>query len=104
MQALVRGVEKTKDDPEALSKFLARINCVLENDWVNWSDLEARMKEQDELCFFTYSKHNYNDYGVLVLRKGSIVFRQTFESGFWNWEKDGKQLKAPPVVQDFDNL
>ena len=104
LQAIVRMIEKTKDDPEALVKALDRIRYVTENEWVNWDDIKNRMKEGDKLFYFTFKQNNYDDYGVLVLRDKDIVFRQTLGSGFWNWEVDGKQLESAPLTQNLDNL
>ena len=104
MQAIVRMVDKAKDDPEALAKALDRIRYMTEIEWVNWSDLKNRMKKGDKLFYFTFKQNNYDDYGVLVLRDKDIVFRHTLGSGFWNWEVDGKQLESAPLTQNLDNL
>lgn len=83
VEAILSGVERRKDNPQDLAKYLEGKKRM---DWslqFNWIDEKAadELKKGGQLYYFKYQKvdqnETYSDFGVLVLREGRIVYRET---------------------------
>ena len=81
VDSIIAGVERRKNSPEALARYLEKLKCI---DWASefdWIDERAaeELKKGGQAYFFKYRKHTgeetYTDFGVLIVRNQRIVYR-----------------------------
>jgi hypothetical protein len=97
------GIEERLDDPEELQRYLLAIREINERSRLDmdpeWTDFVGRLRPGDELYLFEYRRQYYNDFGLLVIRDGEIVFRTVWESA-WPAGMDSER----PIESEFDRL
>ncbi len=99
----LEGIEERLDDPEELERYLLAVREINERSRLDmdpeWTDFVARLRPDDELYLYEYRRRYYNDFGLMVIRDGEIVFRTVWESAW----PSGMDSDRPPEPE-FDRL
>jgi hypothetical protein len=103
LDAIVKGVEKRKDDPVALAKYLKYLKCISVNPCVEpeWQSLRNRLRDGDKMYFFKYKRGAYDDYGLVVLRDGNVIYRSPWGTAII---QDSGGTNQPPANMTLDEL
>ncbi len=84
VDAIVRGIEERLDEPEALREYLRDTREINERTRLasdpDWMEFTERLRPNDRLYLFEFRERYYQDFGLIVLRDGEIVFRTVWES------------------------
>lgn len=109
ISAVISNLEKRKEDPAKLEEYIAYLQRVHAGtdfrSQPEWSSLTNRLQKGDSLYFFEYKRREgdarYSDFGLLVLRDGSVVYRS--REG-WSMHEDQGRTNAPPDGMEIDRL
>ena len=87
VDAILTGVEKRRNDPKELSYFLEHAKKMNDQALITnipeWISLRDRLEENDAIYLFKYRIEGYEDFGILVIRDGEIVYRNP-EAASWS--------------------
>lgn len=103
--ALISGVRKRQEDIKALAAYLDKFEELTKrSDKKNnpdWQCFKRRLRSGDALYYFSYMNGEYKDYGLLVLRRGTIVYRYV-----WGWfgETSSSATKVMPANMNYNHL
>lgn len=105
VKSIIQGVRQCQGNPEKLTKYLDHLEKV--NDCTDrqadpeWLRFKEHLRDGDLIVFFKYKEGAYNDFGLLVLRDGSIRYRSVWG---WNLSQSKSETNAPPPGMSFDRL
>ena len=101
---IIENINRHKNSPESLDKFISKIRGVLDDKTIPWSTLRESMKEEDQMFYFEYSDKNYSDTGILVLRDRQIVFRHWWTNSLNHRSQTEGSYPDFPSNMNFDHL
>ncbi len=100
VEVFLQGVEERIHDTVELQRFIRDAREINERARLDadpdWAGFVSRLRDGDELYLFEYRRRYYNDFGLLVLRDGRIVFRTVWESA-WPAGLDVDQITDPEI-------
>ncbi len=100
VDAFLEGVEERLHDSLELQRYIRDAREINERARLDtdpdWVDFIRRIRSDDELYLFEYRREYYNDFGLLVLRDGRIVFRTVWDSA-WPSGMDAQQIANPEI-------
>ena len=100
VEAFLDGIEERIHDTVELQRFLRDAREINEQSRLDadpeWRNFVGRLRSGDELYLFEYRRRFYNDFGLLVLRDGKVVFRTVWDSA-WPAGLEAEQITEPEI-------
>jgi hypothetical protein len=105
IDGVIHNLERVKTNSAHLDRYLQYLTCVqaaVETDRAQWLSLTNRIRKTDSMYFFKYKKPvgdaYYDDFGMLVLRDGDIVYRSRWGWGFTGSPEAVSNAIEPPEM------